>query len=123
VSYLHCPRCQHAYNIAVQSACPSCVTDPTDDVVAAADQLARAIERATPAQLAAAEARLDQKRLGDGGSRGGSILRALRAAVPVPSPHPAILATVALALITRLTPPRRTIATWSSRARALLARF
>jgi hypothetical protein len=116
VSYLHCPRCQHAYNIAVQSVCPSCVTDPTDDVVAAADQLAHAMERATPAQLAAAAARLDQK-------RGGSILRALRAAVPVPSPHPAILATVALALITRLTPPRRTIATWSSRARALLARF
>jgi hypothetical protein len=118
VSYLHCPRCQHAYNVVVQPVCPSCVTDPTDDVIAAADQLARALARATADQIAAAEAHVS------GG--GGTILRALRSAVTTASPHQAILATVALALLTRLAPPRKTIAAraaaWGSRARALLAR-
>jgi hypothetical protein len=118
VSYLHCPRCQHAYNVAVQPACPTCVTDPTDDIVAAADQLARALARANTDQLAAAEARV--------GEGGGTILRALRSAVPTAGPQQAILATVALALLTRLAPPRKTIAaraaSWSARARALLAR-
>ena len=125
MSYLHCPRCHHAYNVATQPACPSCIVDPTDEVVAAAEQLARAMARATPEQVAAAEARLDQKLLGDGQpSRGGAILRALRERVPVASPQTALLATVALALLTRLTPaPRRSLAAWGSRARALLAKF
>jgi hypothetical protein len=116
VSYLHCPRCQHAYNVATQPACPYCVTDPTDDVAEAADRLARALARATPDQVAAAEARLTE---------GSSILRALRA--PVANPSQAILATVAIALLARLAPPartpRRVIAAFGSRARALLARF
>jgi hypothetical protein len=65
MSYVHCSACQRAYNHAVQPVCPYCpvpatVVDPADDIVAAADQLARALARATPAERAAAAARLPQ---------------------------------------------------------------
>jgi hypothetical protein len=64
MSYLHCPSCKRAYNLAIQPICPHCpvpatVVDPTDDIVAAADQLARALARATPAERAAAASRMD----------------------------------------------------------------
>jgi hypothetical protein len=61
VSFVHCPDCKRAYNLVGQPACPHCgvragaPADPTDDIIVAADQLARAVARATPAQLAAAE--------------------------------------------------------------------
>jgi hypothetical protein len=65
MSYVHCSACQRAYNHAVQSTCPYCpvqasMVDPADDIVAAADQLARALARATPAERLAAAARLPQ---------------------------------------------------------------
>ena len=147
MSYLHCPRCQHAYNAATQPACPSCgpvvpavPADPVDDVVAATEQLARALARATPDEIAAAQMQLDDRtpRLAAGGTAhreddgrplASAILDAVRArlAPPMLGPQQALLATVALALLSRLAPPRRTLAAraaaWSSRARALLARF
>jgi hypothetical protein len=63
MSYLHCPTCGHAYNLAVTSQCPSCpvtatVVDPEEDIIAAADALARAMARATPAERRAAAARI-----------------------------------------------------------------
>jgi len=65
MTYLHCPSCGRAYNLAVCLACPSCGVlaggapkDPVDDVVAMAEQLARAIARATPEQIDAARERL-----------------------------------------------------------------
>ncbi len=65
MSYVHCSACQRAYNHAIQAICPYCpvpatVVDPADDIVAAADQLARALARATPAERASAAARLPQ---------------------------------------------------------------
>jgi hypothetical protein len=116
VSYLHCPTCQRAYNVANRPACPHCgvrvdgtapgqgqalavetPADPVADVIAAAEQLARAVERTTPAQLAAARAELDR--------RGP---RHVLAAVPMIEPvvtgraRQALLTTVVLALLTRV---------------------
>jgi len=59
MSYLHCPTCSHAFNLAVTSQCPVCpvpaeLVDPSDDIVAATEALARAMARATPAQRDAA---------------------------------------------------------------------
>lgn len=145
MSYLHCPSCRCAYNVATQPACPSCgvragtPADPTDDVVAAAEQLARAIARATPDQLAAAEVTLHTRsaRLAlpaaNDATPAPSILRAVRAALaPAPEPsvvpagsraHQALLTTVVIALLTRLAPPPRSRrARVASRAFALLGR-
>ncbi|MEO6775451.1 MAG: hypothetical protein ABI467_20990 [Kofleriaceae bacterium] len=62
MSYLHCPQCSHAYNLAVTPQCPCCpvpatLVDPEEDIVAAADALARAMARATPAERTAAAIR------------------------------------------------------------------
>ena len=149
MSYLHCPTCRCAYNVALRAACPSCgvqpgaPADPTEDVVAAAEQLARAVARATAAELAAAEARLDarssQLALPSGSanhaaarwSPAPAILRAVRAALTPASPvvpsgsraHQALLTTVVLALLTRIAAPPRSKRAWvASRTRALLAR-
>lgn len=147
MSYLHCPTCHCAYNVAKQAACPTCgvragaPTDPTEDVVAAAEQLARAVARATPVQLAAAQAELAmrdaQKALPLPSAlpaAASSIMRAVRAALappPAVSPHvvtgqKALLATIALALLTRLPRPRAWAETHvlprMQAARALLAR-
>jgi len=149
MTYLHCPTCRCAYNIANQAACPRCgvragaPVDPTMDVVAAAQQLARAVARANPAQLAAAQAELAmrdaQKPLPAPSAlpvAATSILRAVRAALapsPAISPHvvtgsaqKALLTTVALALLTRLPRPRAWAETHvlprMQAARALLAR-
>ncbi|HEU0036668.1 MAG TPA: hypothetical protein VFQ53_38910 [Kofleriaceae bacterium] len=121
MSYLHCPTCHRAYNLATQPSCPSCgvrpgtPADPSADIVAAAEQLARAIGRATPAQLAAAQAVLDaQPRMFALGAPGTAIspptlLRPV-SAPPEPEPEPerqALLATVLLALLGRLVPAPR----------------
>jgi hypothetical protein len=63
MSYLHCPVCSRAYNLAQQPSCPYCPVaatpvDPVDDLVAAAETLARALAQATPEQRAAAAARV-----------------------------------------------------------------
>ena len=63
MSYLHCPQCSHAYNLAVTQQCPCCpvpatLVDPEEEIVAAADALARAMARATPAERTAAASRI-----------------------------------------------------------------
>ncbi len=66
MSYLHCPTCSHAFNLAVTAECPQCASkpieaelvDPANDIVAAADALARAVARATPAERSLAAARI-----------------------------------------------------------------
>jgi len=120
-SYLHCPACGRAYNVTREVACPNCrlrpgapPADPTEDVVSAAEQLARALARATPAQLAAAETTLadrDRPALPAPEQHTAAaeparltpltVLRAIRTAIaPPPMPvHVALLATVALALM------------------------
>jgi hypothetical protein len=113
----------------------------------AAEQLARAVARATPVQLAQAQAELamrDANRALPAPSAipfaAPSILRAIRGALsPAPassssphvvSGHKALLTTVVLALLTRLPRPRPTVRAWATThvlprvqaARALLAR-
>lgn len=63
MSYLHCPVCSRAFNLAQHPSCPCCPVaatpvDPIDDLVAAAESLARALAHATPAQRAAAATRI-----------------------------------------------------------------
>ena len=53
------------YNVTVDPICPSCpvaasVVDPTGDILDAAEQLVRAMARATPSERKAATARMDQ---------------------------------------------------------------
>jgi hypothetical protein len=127
MSYLHCPTCQCAYNVAKQAACPTCgvstgtPADPTEAVVAAAEQLARAVARATPVELARAQAELAmrdaQKALPAPSqipSAAPSILRAVRAALAPPPPvdhvvtgraQQALLTGVVIALLTRIPRP------------------
>ena len=144
MSYLHCPTCHCAYNLARVPACPTCgvrpgaPADPAEAVVAAAEQLARAVARATPIQLAQAQAELamrDANRALPAPSAipftAPSILRAIRGALAptsatessphVVSGHKALLTTVVLALLTRLPRPRPAVRAWAA-ARALLAR-
>ncbi len=128
MSYLHCPTCRCAYNIATAPACPACgiragaPVDPTEAVVAAAEQLAKAVAAATPVQLAQAQAQLAmrdaQKALPAPSAiptAATSILRAVRAALAPPPPtphvvtgkaHTALLTGVVIALLTRLPKPR-----------------
>lgn len=97
MSYLHCPTCKCAYNIAQSPLCPNCPVpasevDPTEDIVVAAEQLARALARATPAQREAAAARMDSL--------------ALQTVAPPPAPQPTtkpLLATLAYAVVERIT--------------------
>jgi hypothetical protein len=119
MSYLHCPSCHRAYNIATHQTCPSCpvaatVVDPTADIVAAADQLARAIARATPGERARAVVRLDQLALPEVAEGSGpvrvdaSIARGIRDVLaPQPSPAPAPrapLIAAAIAFVDRIAP-------------------
>jgi hypothetical protein len=66
-SYVHCPTCQRAYDVAREPSCPRCrkpanaaasTADPVADIILAATQLARAIARATPTERLAARASL-----------------------------------------------------------------
>jgi hypothetical protein len=127
MSYLHCPTCRRAYNVAQLSACPHCgirpgaPADPVDDLVGSASQLARAIARATPAQLAEARMRLACHALP--GSRDlPPVLTPLGSALPQPARgHQALLATVVIALLARI--PGRERFGIRRAARALWARF
>jgi hypothetical protein len=118
--------------------------DPTEDVIAAAEQLARAVGRATPVQLAQAQAELAmrdaQKALPAPGAlptTAPSLLRAVRAALAPPPPREpnvtgqtALLTSVVIALLTRLPKKRPSVRAWATAhvlprmnaARALLAR-
>ncbi len=116
MSYLHCPTCQRAYNLALPTQCPSCPVpatevDATEDIVAAAEQLARAMARATPAERKAATTRMDQLALPAPGAKPvtfhGAMLRSIRDALepvappPVPKPQP-LLAALAFAVVERI---------------------
>lgn len=117
MSYLHCPTCKCAYNIAVSAQCPNCpvpasVVDPTADIVVAAEQLARAMARATPAERKAATARMDMLALPAPGQEPVTFHRAtlqsIRDAIepvappPPPKPQP-LLAAIAYAVVERIT--------------------
>ncbi|MDB4958427.1 MAG: hypothetical protein JWO36_5996 [Myxococcales bacterium] len=117
MSYLHCPTCSRAYNIAAQSSCPFCPVhatpvDPTEDIVVAAESLARAMTRATVAERNAAAARMDRLALpapdADPVPFHGTMLRSIRNALdPLPSPEPrkpSLLTSVAMSLFARLAP-------------------
>jgi hypothetical protein len=116
MSYLHCPTCKRAYNIAVSAVCPACpvpatVVDPTQDIVAAAEQLARAMARATPSERKAATARMDQLALPAPGAAPTAdhvaVLRSIREAIapvarpPEPEPKP-LIAAIAYAVVQRI---------------------
>ena len=102
MSYLHCPTCACAYNVAREPACPRCgiragtPADPTDDIISAVEQLARAMARATPIEMIAAQAVLDRRDTqlalpAPGKPIGPSpqLLRAVRAALePAPEAAP-----------------------------------
>jgi hypothetical protein len=114
MSYLHCPTCHRAYNVATQPACPYCpvaatLVDPSTDIVAAAEQLARAMARATPAERASALARMDRLALPAPDAKHAVTLGSIRAALdpppaplpPPPKPQP-LLAQIAMAVLTRI---------------------
>jgi hypothetical protein len=138
MSYVHCPSCSHAFNLASQPMCPACGTrelavlaDPVDAIVAAAEQLARAMARATSEQLAIASAAMDRRwRVAD--DTQPSILHAIRGALR-PAPEPvvtgpakhALLATVVMAVLTRIGPRKPVFGlrqAMTQAARALLTR-
>jgi hypothetical protein len=107
VSYLHCPTCRRAYHVGRLSACPHCgirpgaPQDATEAGVDAAAQLAQAIARATPAQLAEARDRLSQRALRDGDL--SPALTMLGSPLPpARRGHEALLVTIVLALLARL---------------------
>jgi hypothetical protein len=135
MSYTHCPTCSRAYNLALVDRCPSCpipatVVDPAEDIVAAAEQLARAMARATPDERDDAMARMDRLALpppsaeGSGpisttrgravhgtakpGTFHGAMLRSIREALdPPPAPPSAPqprFAQLAIGLIARIKP-------------------
>jgi hypothetical protein len=109
VSYLHCPTCQHAYNLAREPACPRCHAtahaaaaptpvralappplSPTAEIVACAVALARALRRATPAERDAARASL-------------GLVRAALAPPPRMLRRPTLLAAAVVSLLARVT--------------------
>ncbi len=115
MSYLHCPTCKRAYNFAVTTQCPACpvpaqVVDPAEDILVAAERLARAMARATPDEREDAMGRMDRLALPAPGAKPvtfhGAMLRSIREALepteqqPVPKPQP-LLATLAYAVVER----------------------
>jgi hypothetical protein len=136
VSYLHCPTCACAYNLTREPACPRCgvkagtPADPTEDILSAVEQLARAMARATPVELLSAQSILDardaQLALPPPGDTfrprpapSPQLLRAVRAALDPAPPEapPSVLAK----LFERLSPERR--ASWRAAIDNLLARL
>ena len=116
MSYLHCPTCKCAYNIALSALCPNCPVpmtevDPTEDIIAAAERLAHAMARATPSERKAATMRMDQLALPAPDAKPvtfhGAMLRSIREAIepvappPVPKPQP-LLTAIAFAVIERI---------------------
>ena len=116
MSYLHCPTCKRAYNVTVDPLCPHCPVpasevDPTEDIVAAAEQLARAMARANPSERSAAMQRMDHLALPAPGAKPvtfhGGMIRSIREALepvappPLPKPQP-LLAAIAFAVLERI---------------------
>jgi hypothetical protein len=139
MSYLHCPSCKRAYNIAVDRACPACpvpatLVDPAEDIVAATEQLARAMARATPDEREDAMGRMDRLALPAPGAKPvtfhGAMVRSIREALdPPPAPRPAprqmpklqpLLAMVATRMLERLAPH---VERYAPRARELSTGF
>jgi hypothetical protein len=128
MSYLHCPSCKRAYNLAVQATCPYCpvvatVVDPAEDILVAAEVLARAMARATPAERTAAAARLDHLALPapeDTSARyRAPVIRQIRDVLEPPvvmPPRPTLLGSLATAVERRLAAPMARIdALWPRR--------
>ena len=116
MSYLHCPTCKCAYNIAQSVLCPNCPVpmsevDPAEDIVAAAERLAHAMARATPSERKEATTRMDQLALPAPGAKPvtfhGAMLRSIREVIepvappPVPKPQP-LLAAIAYAVVEKI---------------------
>ena len=114
MSYLHCPTCHRAYNVAARATCPYCpvaatTVDATEDIVVAAEQLARAMGRASETERDAAAARMERLALPAPGAQPAtfhpatlqSIRAALRPPAPLPRPQP-LFASIAMAVLTRL---------------------
>jgi hypothetical protein len=135
MSYLHCPVCSRAFNIAQHPSCPSCPVaatpvDPVDDLIAAAESLSRALAHATPAQRAAAAARIHARDLPPAlpaaaetaalASLRGALTRASQPAGPRRSPW---LAALAVAALDRLAPhaPKRLLRAIHAGVRAFAA--
>jgi hypothetical protein len=121
MSYLHCPTCKRAYNIAISTQCPTCpvpvqVVDAAEDIVVAAEALARAMARATPDERDDAMGRMDRVALPAPGAKPvtfhGAMLRSIRealdppAAPPAPPKHPllTLAGSVALTMYKKLRP-------------------
>jgi hypothetical protein len=130
MSYLHCPVCSRAFNIAQYPSCPHCpaaatLVDPVDVLVAAAESLAGALARATPAQRAAAAARIRVPELPPMPALAESAaLQAIRSAPAQPIPRRSPwLAALAVAVLDRLAPhaPKRLLRAVQSGVRALAA--
>ncbi|HUS31531.1 MAG TPA: hypothetical protein VMZ53_23660 [Kofleriaceae bacterium] len=121
MSYLHCPTCKRAYNVAISTQCPSCpvpvqLVDAAEDIVAAAEALARAMQRATPDERDDAMGRMDRLALPAPGAKPvtfqGAMLRSIREALdPPPAAHKPqpLVATIARALIERVVDHPRAI--------------
>ncbi len=64
MNYVHCDRCARAYDTHREVGCPTCgarpgvKADATDEIVVAAEHLRRALDRATPEQIAMARDRI-----------------------------------------------------------------
>lgn len=142
MSYLHCPTCKRAFNIAAFATCPSCpiaatVVDPAEDIVAATEQLARAMARATPDEREDAMGRMDRLALPAPGAKPvtfhGAMIRSIREALDPPPAPPMrkqpLLERVASRVVAELAPriaryaprARRVTDGMLTRARALLA--
>lgn len=134
MSYLHCPVCSRAFNLAVQPSCPYCpavaiLVDPIDDVVAAVESLARALAHASPAQRAEAAARIKLFAVPTPDALPGAFHDAARsthvALTPTPAPPTPrrMLATLALTVLDRIAPhaPRRLFRAVHARVKALAA--
>ena len=114
MSYLHCPTCKRAYNVSIDPICPSCpvpstLVDPTEDIVSAAEQLARAMARATPSERSAAMQRMDQLALPAPNAKPvtfhGGMIRSIREALDPPAPPPkpqGLLTAIAFAVLERI---------------------
>jgi hypothetical protein len=97
MSYVHCPACSRAYNLATQSACPC-----RDDIAAAIETLARALARATPAERAAAAPAMQRLALPAPEPTWQSAPGALAPVPPRPVSKRKQLAAIALAVIERI---------------------
>jgi len=142
MSYLHCPACSRAYNLATQPSCPYCPAvaarveppvaapvDPIEDIVAAAAALARALASATAAERAAAAARIEP--LGAPVADAPPSIRTALAPAPPRTPprRRHLLTTLAFAVLDRIAPhapgspgaPNRLLRAVHARVKALAA--